>query len=241
MPDQLRRKNPRSQTVARARSISARFVTALPSLLAGIHPAAAETRHLWHDTYQARLEILALIETLNADLLASRSATDTLADWCGAHHMASKPKITARLERDVQKPLTPAQRQDLDIGPMEPVVYRRVELACGEHILSQADNWYVPSRLTAAMNQALLSSDTPFGWIVRPLHPRRQTIAVISLWHPLAAGWEMQPPPASDPAHPLAIPPVLFEHRAIVYGQDGRPISEVDESYRAELLDFLRE
>jgi chorismate-pyruvate lyase len=240
MPDPLRPKNPAPRALV-TRTIAARFATSLPAIIAGIHASAADSHHVWNDSYQARLEILALIETLNADLLASRSATDTLAAWCGAHHMAREPKITARLEREIEKPLTSAQRHDLEIGPTEPVVYRRVELACGEHILSQADNWYVPSRLTAAMNKALLSSDTPFGWVVRPLHPRRQTIAVILLWHPLASGWEMQPAPPTDRSHSLAIPPLLFEHRAIVYGQDGRPISEVDESYRAELLDFSRD
>ena len=34
------------------------------------------------------------------------------------------------------------------IGPDEPVAYRHVRLRCGDHVLSEADNWYVPSRLT---------------------------------------------------------------------------------------------
>ncbi len=189
-------------------AIAALRMTARPALigcammvLAASALADAGAPSAWPDTYQARLEVLALIETLNASLLASRSATDTLTDWCAAHHMAADPKIVAHLERGIAKPISPAQRQDLDIGPDEPVVYRRVELACGSHVLSQADNWYVPSRLTPAMNAALLSSDIPFGRVVRPLHPRRQTIAVRIFWHPLSQGWEMRPPP---PAHPDA-------------------------------------
>ncbi len=192
----------------------------------------------WPDNYQARLAILALIETLNASLLASPSATDTLTDWCAAHHMAQEPKIVAQLQRRIIKPISTEQRRALDIGPNEPVVYRRVELACGIHVLSQADNWYVPSRLTPAMNAALQSSDIPFGRVVRPLHPRRQTIAVKIFWQPLPQGWEMEPPPADRHAQKLVIPPLLFEHRAVLYAADGKPISEVDESYRAEILDF---
>ncbi len=186
-------------------------------LLATAVEARAGEHRLWPDNFQARLEILALIETLNADLLASRSATETLTEWCAAHHMSAEPKIVAHREKDAAKPLSAEQRQELAIGPDEPVVYRRVELACGDHILSEADNWYVPSRLTPEMNAALTSSDIPFGRVVRPLNPRRQTIAVTILWRPLPPGWEMQPPPPEIIlTQHLTIPPLLFEHRAVV-------------------------
>jgi chorismate-pyruvate lyase len=209
--------------------------------IGGAALADAAPPRAWPDSYQARLEVLALLETLNADLLASHSATATLTEWCTTHHMAQEPKIVARLQNGIMKPISSAQRQELDIGPDEPVVYRRVELACGDHILSQADNWYVPSRLTPAMNAVLQSSDVPFGSVISPLHPRRQTIAVRIFWQPLPPGWEMQPPMAEHPVQKLVIPPLLFEHRAVVYGAAGSPISEVDESYRAEILDFLRQ
>ncbi|MGP8191627.1 MAG: hypothetical protein ACLQLT_03190 [Methylovirgula sp.] len=205
--------------------------------LAQTSAGGAAAAPAWPDNYQARLAVLALIETLNASLLASHSATETLTDWCAAHHMAQEPKIVAHLQRKIMKPISAEQRRTLDIGPDEPVVYRRVELACGSHVLSQADNWYVPSRLTPAMNAALQSSDIPFGRVVSPLQPRRQTIAVRIFWRPLPQGWEMRPPPADRHAQNLVIPPLLFEHRAVLYAA-GKPISEVDESYRAEILDF---
>lgn len=212
--------------------------TALALLLAAdVESRAGEPRQ-WPDNFQARLEILALIETLNADLLASRSATDTLTEWCAAHHMSAEPKIVAHREKDAAKPLSAEQRQELSIGPDEPVVYRRVELACGDHILSDADNWYVPSRLSPEMNAALTSSDVPFGHVVRPLNPRRQTIAVTILWRPLPPGWEIAPQPLANPNQHLIIPPLLFEHRALVTRADGKPIADVDEKYRADLLDF---
>ena len=42
----------------------------------------------WHDTAATRLAALALVESLNAELLASQSATLTLEHWCAAHALA---------------------------------------------------------------------------------------------------------------------------------------------------------
>jgi len=152
--------------------------------------------------------------------------------------MAANPQITAHLLRNGTKPITPAQRGLLEIGPTEPVVYRRVDLKCGSHILSQADNWYVPGRLTPAMNSALQTTDIPFGRAVAPLHISRRTIAVTFLWRPLPQGWEMEPPFAGHPSHRLVVPEALFEHRALVFAGDGKPIAAVDETYRSDVLDF---
>ena len=152
--------------------------------------------------------------------------------------MASDATLHAHLKRDVQKPLPAAERQRLQIGPDEPVIYRRVELACGDHILSRADNWYVPSRLTPVIDKALETSDIPFGTAIKDLHPRRQTFAAFVLWHPLPEAWEMAPAPADHPDAELAIPAVIFEHRAVVISGDGRPISDVHESYSSDILDF---
>lgn len=224
-------------TMAPAAKAAVKICAAVPfAMTASLSPAAAAPA--WPASFEARLEVLALIETLNANLLASRSATETLTEWCAAHHMAETPKLVAHLQRDVAKPISPEQRRALDIGPDEPVVYRRVDLACGSHVLSRADNWYVPSRLTPAMNAALVSSEVPFGRVVHPLSPRRETLSVKMLWQALPEGWEMRPRAADHPAQSLVIPALLFEHRAVVYAGNGQPISEVDESYTAEILDF---
>ncbi|QXX75855.1 hypothetical protein [Methylovirgula sp. HY1] len=234
-------RSPRSKAASLRRNAGAWAALACAagfSLLQGTSvDAAAATA--WPDTYQARLAIWALIETLNADLLASHSATQTLTEWCAAHDMAKDPKIFAHLQR-IAKPITPEQRRQLEIGPNEPVIYRRVDLTCGTHVLSQADNWYVPSRLTPEMNAALTETKAPFGRVVRPLHIRRRTMAVKILWRPLPNNWEMAPPQGDHPRHPLVIPALLFEHRALVYAADGKPISEVDETYRSDILDFRR-
>ena len=194
----------------------------------------------WPDTPVARLEALALIETLNAEILASRSATFTLETWCGDHRLsgAAEPKIVAR-QIDKPKPATAEQRQRLDVGPGEEIKVRHVQLLCGDRVFSEADNWYVPARLTPEMNRLLETTTTPFGKAVQDLHPYRRTFAATVLWHPLPEGWETKPMAAApSDAGPLAMPAALFEHRAVLYTDAGKPFSEVDEVYQRALLDF---
>lgn len=146
----------------------------------------------WPDTVLARTQALALLQTLNANLLSRPSATLTLERWCADHAIAAEPRVVARRDPTADKPLPDDARAKLAVGADEPVRYRRVKLACGEHVLSEADNWYVPSRLTAAMNEMPDTTDTPFGKAVQALHFRRQTESVELLWSPLPDGWEMR-------------------------------------------------
>jgi chorismate-pyruvate lyase len=200
-------------------------------------PAVArESAPGWPDTPLSRTQALAELQTLNADLLSHPSATLTLERWCGAHHLAVEAKIVAHRVQGADKTLPPDGRTLLGIGPNEPVRYRRVQLACGDVVLSDADNWYVPARLTAAMNQQLDTSDVPFGKVVQPLHFRRQTLSAELLWSPLPDGWDSGEvlPPSSD--KPLNIPDHVLQHRALLYTQDNQPFSLVVESYTANVL-----
>src|SRR5258708_5478170 len=115
--------------------------------LAALAPARAEAVG-WPDDLLSRLEALALVQTLNAEILASRSATLTLEKWCGAHRLGggSEAKIVARLVRGEVKAATPEQRQRLGGGPAEVLNYRRVQLLCGARVLSESVNWNVPSQ-----------------------------------------------------------------------------------------------
>jgi chorismate-pyruvate lyase len=198
----------------------------------------AQNAPAWPDTFLARVEALALLETLNATLLAARSATFTLDRWCADHKLAGETKIRARLRHDVAKPIAAEQRRRLQIDTDEPVRFRHVELTCGDRVLSEADNWYVPSRLTAEMNRLLETTDIPFGRAVADLNPFRQTFAAEILWRPLDEGWEQRTPTADHPEQSLDIPPKLFEHRALLYTPDRKPIAEVDEIYTRENLAF---
>ena len=189
------------------------------------------------DTFVTRVEVLALLETLNAELLSNPSATVTLERWCGAHHLAPDPKVVARLKRGEDKAISPEDRQRLGVTADEPVRYRRVQLLCGEKMLSEADNWYVPSRLTPEMNRRLDETDEPFGRVVKALEFHRETLSAVLLWRPLPEGWELAPPPPSAPER-LQVPDHVLEHRAILYTRAHVPFSLLVETYRKDVLDF---
>ena len=139
---------------------------------AGIGGADAAQPPAWPDTAITRLQALALLQSLNADLLSHDSATLTLDRWCETHHLQSPAKIVAERDRSIDKPATDEQRKILQVSASEPIRYRRVRLACGAHVLSEADNWYVPSRLTAEMNKQLDTSDIAFGRAVQAVRDR---------------------------------------------------------------------
>ncbi len=136
-----------------------------------------------------------------------------------------------------QKPITAEQRKRLNIGANEPVVYRRVDLVCGDHVLSQADNWYVPSRLQPAMEKALETSDIPFGRAIMPLHPRRQTIGVDLLWRPIAGRLGGQSASRSFERQPGDSAGFVRASRNCVRSR-RQPVSEVEEHYTSAVLDF---
>jgi hypothetical protein len=202
--------------------------------------ATAQAREPWSDDVASRTQALALLQSLNADLLSHPSATLTLERWCGGHALAPEAKILARRVKGQDKPLPEAERATLGIGADEPVRYRRVQLACGTHVLSEADNWYVPSRLTPEMNRILDSTDQPFGKVVQALHFRRQTLSADLLWSPLPVGWEMDAPLPPPHKGPLAIPHEVLRHRAVLYTEANQPFSLVVETYTSEVLAFGR-
>jgi hypothetical protein len=50
---------------------------------------------LWPNNAVNRWQALALIESLNGEILASPSATTSLEKWCGDHQLAPEPKLVA--------------------------------------------------------------------------------------------------------------------------------------------------
>jgi chorismate-pyruvate lyase len=193
----------------------------------------------WPDTFQARLTALALVQTLNAELLSNASATLTLDRWCATHRMAPPPaKIVAERVRGQDKVPDARVRDLLKAGPDEPIRYRRVRLNCGQHVLSEADNWYLPAQLTDAMNRQLDDTDIPFGRVVQALNFQRRTLSAKLLWQPLPEQWEMNSAPAAAPDTPLAVSPALLEHRAVLTVPNGTPFSALVETYTSEVLAF---
>ncbi len=207
-------------------------------LLAGTPAAEGSGALPWQDSFTARLEALALLQTLNAELLSHDSATLTLDRWCAAHQLARPPRVVAERVDGAYRAPTGEQRQLLGVNATEPIRYRKVRLICGGHVLSEADNWFVPVRPTAEMNRVLDTNDTALGRAVQALNFRRRTLSAKLLWSPLPQDWEMGAPLPEQRAATLTIPHEVLEHRAVLTLPDGTPFSEVVEIYTGEVLAF---
>jgi len=164
--------------------------------------------------------VMSPAERLDAELRASPTATQVLERRCAALGLADPARVHAEVQRGrVVASASPA-RGRLKVGKTEMLGYRKVRLMCGQHVLSVATNWYVPARLTDAMNAALDGGDVPFGRVILPLGPTRRTLST----------WRVKPG---------RVPPggVVVRHRAIVLDASGRPLAEVVEHYQRVLLD----
>jgi hypothetical protein len=193
----------------------------------------------WTGSFVSRLEALALLETLNAELLSHDSATLTLDKWCEDHRLASPARIVAEFVHGADKAPSADQRKTLGISESEPVRYRQVRLSCGGHVLSEAENWYVPGRLTPDINHVLETTDTAFGRAAKSLNFHRRTLAATLLWSPLPEHWEIQNISKDEhAADALAVPHHVLQHVAVLSLPDGQPISQVIETYTDEILNF---
>jgi chorismate-pyruvate lyase len=162
----------------------------------------------------------AQLQAFNAELLSHDSATATLQHWCADHRLAAEPRIVATALRTAPRPPSAQQRASLEVTTSEPVNYRHVQLRCGEVVMSEAENWYVPARLTPAMNHELETTDAPFGAVVRPLQFHRRTLQSRLLWLP------EQP----------QVPAAVLEHHALLVLPDGTPFSLLVETYSGSVL-----
>ena len=120
-----------------------------------------------------------LLDSFEAALAAQDSATAVLTEWCAARGIADPAKIIAQpVEGDDALP-APDLAQTLGVSDEAPLGYRHVRLSCGGKTLSEAHNWYVPARLTAAMNETLATTHTPFGTVAAPLGFRRERLGSV--------------------------------------------------------------
>jgi chorismate-pyruvate lyase len=184
------------------------------------------------DGFVRGLEMQAVLQTLRAELLGHDSSTAVLQSWCEAHGPPGL-KIVALHDPKAERAPSEAARKALDLKPGQAVRYRRVRLACGQTVLSEADNWYLPERLTPDMNHALDTSDAPFGAVVRPLGFRRRFLSAELLFHPLPDGWEKRAP---EPGPAPKVPSEVLTDTAVLTAPDGRPFSFVAETYTAATL-----
>lgn len=148
-----------------------------------------------------------------AALAARDSATAALEGWCGTRGFADPAKVIATPLAGEPLDASEEIRALLGVTAQEPLGYRHVRLSCGGRAMSDAHNWYVPARLTAAMNSMLENSDTPFGKVVAPLGFARERLAT------------------RRGAFPECPRGTVLSHRALLRLPDGRPISLVVECY----------
>ncbi len=207
-------------------------------LVAGLLIAPSET-----DELDRNLRLYAVAEQARSAILASPSATSTLQAWCRDHRLAPDPKIVAQNEAGANAPLTDAQRTDLQLGAGDSVRYRRVRLTCGDRLLSEAENWYVPNRLTPEMNDQLDRTTTPFGTVVQSLTPSRTTLRTTFDWQLLPGDWTREDistlrENASDATFDANR--TVFSIEAVLRrASDRLPISLVRENYKQGLLAWL--
>lgn len=159
-----------------------------------------------------------LLSRFETTLAAQDSATAALEGWCQARGIADSARIVATSVGGEPLPPTRRNRMVLEVSDSEPVNYRHVRLSCGSKVLSQAHNWYVPSRLTPEMNRVLETTDTPFGRVVAPLGFKRERIS--------STRGGIEGCPADTVLH----------HHAILRRPDGRPIASLIECYSSENL-----
>ncbi|HEX7757967.1 MAG TPA: hypothetical protein VF459_00580 [Caulobacteraceae bacterium] len=193
------------------------------------------------DTYAGRLEALTQVQRLQTQLLSRDSASETLSLWCAEHHWADPAQIRAVRDTATVKPPSPQVRDLLGAGARTPIRYRRVKLMCGERVLSEADNWYLPGKLTAEMNRLLDQTDTPFGVAVKALNFKRQGLDSRILLHPFEETGESGPsaaaPPPGAEAPPLSLPHAVIQNSAVLTAADGTAFSVVVETYTGAALD----
>lgn len=153
------------------------------------------------------------LDAFEANLAVHASATEALRVWCEARQIARAGEIKVRFVRDANASPPPGLRQALGIASDAPLGYRHVQLVCGETVLSQAHNWYVPSRLSAEMNRQLHESDQPFGKVAASL------------------GFTREPIDAARRGDQACPPGAISTHRALLRLPDGAPLAMVVECY----------
>lgn len=158
------------------------------------------------------------LAAFEATLFAHDSATRALGQWCARHEIADPATIRAVRIRGGKDAARAGVRAVLAVEQDEPLGFRHVRLVCGGTVLSEARNWYVPSRLAPEMNRALDTTDTPFGAVAGPLGFTRARLA------------------SHHGAFPGCPPDTVLSQRGLLRLPDGRPLALLEECYAAAIL-----
>jgi hypothetical protein len=177
-----------------------------------------------------------IIQDLGTRLTSGATATETLLAWCEEHGLSQGP-ITAEVRQRFSPTVVPDNvLTTLEPAPGTTIHYRQVQLMRGTLHLATAENWFVPQRLTAAMNDRLQTKHVPFGTVIAPLNPFRRTLAVRSA--PFTSGSPITPArlegSSRDPH-----PEIILEHTAVILGSSGAALAFVREWFRSDLVSLV--
>ena len=153
------------------------------------------------------------IAAFETNLAAHASATKALSEWCKARGIDPAGHVSVQFVRSADETPPADLRTTLGISAEEPLGYRHVRLVCGDLVLSEAHNWFVPARLSPDMNRRLAESDVPFGTVAASLAFTRE---------PLASARR------GDPGCPVG---AISTHRALLRLPEGQPLAMVVECY----------
>jgi hypothetical protein len=181
------------------------------------------------------------IETLARHITSHSTATAALNAWCACRMARQHGSIVARVLADEDADPR-SYRGSLTIVDGERLRYRKVALVWGDSTVSEAENWYFPNRLPPGMRAQLLSTNLPFGQIVRDLQPRRTAVAIYSDDDLEKGG--LGPEQCIDRLNGVVgFSPlksfVLHISAVLTAAASGLVIAEVHEHYRRELIDAV--
>ena len=181
------------------------------------------------------------IETLARHITSHSTATAALNAWCANRMARQHGSIVARVLAD--EDADPASYSgSLTIGDGEQLRYRKVALVWGDTTVSEAENWYLPNRLPPGMRTQLLSSNLPFGQVVRDLQPQRTPVAIYANDDLEKGGLgrahcinRLERVGGFSPLKSF----VLHISAVLTAAVSGLAIAEVHEHYRRELIDAV--
>lgn len=184
---------------------------------------------------QSQENTVSSVSDFQSCLKAHATATAALTAWCRARRPAAAMSIVVACDGPAP---SDAYRGPLALGPGETLQCRRVRLAWGETVISEAENWYVPQRLPPSLRAALAHGTTPFGAVVEPLSPSRRTIALFTtedLRRDKAAADRCGAQLDTAGFSPLD---AFVLHLDAVMSAGGADVAELREHYRRELLEM---
>jgi len=224
----------------RAREVACVLTLLLSASTGAAAPTASTTptSASWPTDVMARLEATALLQSLNVELLTSDSEQQTLGRWCSSHGLVSNPQISIERVLDAEERPTEAQRKMLATSAKEPIRHRKVQVLCGATVLLEADDWYLPSRVSAQVNALIESTALPFE-TAQIGHFRRRIVSATILWPQLPELWGLGTEESATESQAMRPPPArVLTHHVLVTLPDGTPFGEAKENYMRSVLAF---